>query len=220
MSTRTVKGKSSYITVVDEPVPFQYEWTPDCMAKPTACVTMPNTIGRAERIIDLENLYCKKANSLVPKQGTEQKKEDPMYTEVNLNTTTTNLPAVQTRYLLDRVDNVRFIKEASPDLRKAFNLEDDDRPKTQKDFEARLAAGQYVINWPKNLDEEDDDYGYFDPLEHFRWRDPSKKEDYVGFEAARKAISTEAQKVKDTVMVSAPVDGLAALREFQSKTFH
>ena len=119
------------------------------------------------------------------------------------------------KYLATRIDDVIFDKKL--ELKKTFGLTDDKSPETFTDFLARIQAGKYV--YP----EEKKDKPRFDTwsiVAGIRWRDPAVKEDMEGYEAAKVLLKAAAQDALDVIRVSSEADGLAALKDFQSKTFH
>ena len=115
-------------------------------------------------------------------------------------------------YLDVRLANL--VNQKDNALTKAFGLRDDDRPGTAKELIDRITSGKYVVP------EERMDTSNYDPIRYFRWRDPSVKEDYAGYDAAMKNMGAAKTDVEDAINVKTKEEALAALKDFESKTFH
>jgi len=139
-------------------------------------------------------------------------KETTMYLD-----TRASLDMQKKQYLLNRLDN-EHRKMVAP-LSKTFGLSDDTPPKTPSELVERIQAGKFVI--PSEEDQKKRRYyGPEDAIYSFRWRDPAAKEDQAGYEAAEKALTTAYTEAKDAIMIKSDEDGLKALEDFKSKTFH
>lgn len=99
-------------------------------------------------------------------------------------------------------------------LQKDFGLVDDERPTTAKELIARITEGKFQVSEDKM---ERDSYS---PIDYFRWRDPSVKEDKAGYDTAINTMKAAKTEVEDTIMVGTPSDALTALKAFEGKTFH
>lgn len=120
-------------------------------------------------------------------------------------------------HLLERAGTASY--EKREEMRQAFGLIDDDEPVTLKDFFTRIKDGKYVIPTDeKELNREFWDTGRL--LEEITWRDPARKEDEAGFNAANDLLTKALNDVSDEIIVKAPDQGLESLRAFQVKTFH
>lgn len=115
------------------------------------------------------------------------------------------------RHMDNRLYGIKSVKREA--LKTQFGLTDDAHPASFTELAARLKAGMFTL--PTD-DGEFDRYDIFDSL---RWRDPAKKEDRPGFDAADKLMQAAATKVKDAIWVKTnPEDALAALEAFESST--
>ena len=87
---------------------------------------------------------------------------------------------------------------------KAFRFYDDNAPTTAKEAVERILAGKYILPEAKN------DYG----ITHIRWRDPNKKEDLEGHEAASKVLLKLYLQSKDYIMIGDPQKAYEAVAFF------
>lgn len=132
-------------------------------------------------------------------------KEDTMATE------TDTYKARQ--YLDGRLHNAKYPKRDA--LKQQYGLMDDDSPKTYAEVAERIKAGLFTL--PSN----EENFDSYEMFEYLRWRDPAKKEDRPGFDAAEKKLDAAATAVKDAIWVKAnPEDALAALNAFEAATFN
>lgn len=115
-------------------------------------------------------------------------------------------------HLQQRLYNMANAKENN--FTKVFGLVDDVRPITPKDLIQRITDGKYIV--ASDMMEKED----CEPLRRFKWRDPSVKEDRVGWIDAMKNMNAAKTEVEDAIMVGTPTDALTALKAFESKTFH
>lgn len=123
----------------------------------------------------------------------------------------------QRKYLQRRLEDIYYMKERP--LFAAFGLTDDEAPTTPKELKARIADGKFtIIGLPKDDEDEDDFddcfYGSWSRL--IRWRDPAKKADQDGYEAARKALKNEYQKAMDTIKIDDVKAGLEAVKALEA----
>ena len=116
-------------------------------------------------------------------------------------------------YLNNRAHNVKtkkFQEEVN------FFLPETPAPKNVKELRDAVANGWITVS-----DEYDGDkslsYGW---MNYILYRDPSKPHDKKGYDAAIVSIKTDFTKAQDAIMVLPAADGLKALNEFESKTYH
>lgn len=107
-----------------------------------------------------------------------------------------------------------FANEKESVLRKAYGLQDDERPKTPREFLDRVTQGKFVIsdeNMNKNI------YYFEDAV---RWRDPSVKKDEAGFKLAATKVEDARTDSLDEIMVKTPEQGLDILKAFKATAFN
>jgi len=115
-------------------------------------------------------------------------------------------------HLTERLSIATHDKKAA--ARKAFGLENDDRPRTPQSFIDRILAGKFVIP------EDRKTQNTYDPTDYIIWRDPAIKKDEVGYQIAEKAIEVASDDVMDIIIVKGNEAGLEAVNAFKAKTFH
>ena len=155
----------------------------------------------------------------VPKYGYSCKQEEgnnPMnYATATVQAATTETQD-QRKYLTRRLDEVFYEKERP--LYAAFGLTDDEPPSTPKELKARIADGKFtIVGLPKDDDEDEDEmyfYGGWSRL--IRWRDPAKKADQDGYDAARKELKAKYQEALDTIKIDEPKAGLDAVKALEA----
>lgn len=157
---------------------------------------------------------CKEApvQSPYPNLGKKKKQETDMTTiamNVQAAMPQDSTADNQRRYLLDRLDSIRWNKRHA--MEKAFGLEDDDYPQTAEDFLKRIKDGRF------KLSEENRYCRTFH--DRVRWRDPETKEDTEGFEAAKKVMDESVTAAKDQILIMDPKDGLLAMQTFEASEF-
>lgn len=136
---------------------------------------------------------------------------------VNAGTTETQ---DQRKYLTQRLETIYYKLEAP--LYSQFGLTDDDAPTSPKELAQRIKDGKFVIKGLKDKsesDEFDDDsyfHGYWTSL--LRWRDPAKKADAAGYEAAIKELKDLRQKTLDIIKIDEPKAGLDAIKALEAWT--
>jgi len=120
----------------------------------------------------------------------------------------------QRKYLEKRLQCVFYEKEAP--LYADFGLGDDDPPRTPKELEDRIKAGKFIVKGKKTdgLD-ADDDFYYGNWSNLIRWRDPAKKADQDGYEAARTALSNARQEALDIIKIKDVEAGLEAVKALE-----
>lgn len=142
-----------------------------------------------------------------------QKKEKDMYNNITLNPTEKFDPIETAQdHLIERLSTATETKISA--ARKAFGLENDERPRTPQGFVDRILAGKFVI--PEDRKTQ---YAY-DPTDYIVWRDPSIKKDEPGFTTAANAINTASDDVMDILIVKGAEAGLAAINEFKTRTIN
>lgn len=146
---------------------------------------------------------------------------------MNINTNAPNAELVKRDFLQTQVWAIRNRKIG--EANKHFHIEDDERPKTMKEFLARIKDGKFTV--PKyimdpedvDIDEDEDDCSMFDrfyPTSYIKWRDPKKPADHKGLKAVTEKINLAVQKTEREVMVLEMDKALKALETFESQTFH
>jgi hypothetical protein len=115
-------------------------------------------------------------------------------------------------HLTERLSNAANAKVSA--ARRAFGLENDDRPRTPQSFIDRILAGKFVIP------EDRKNHNTYDPTDHIIWRDPAIKKDEDGYAAAKTAIDAASDDVMDIIIVKGNEAGLEAVNAFKAKTFH
>lgn len=122
-----------------------------------------------------------------------------------------NNPMVRRKayYLSNRIENIFDVKKR--ELQKQFGLVDDSEPISPQDMVDRIKTGKYIIEEKKKY------YGWSDGL---RWRDPSRKEDQAGFDAANSAMQIAFRDALDTIkIISDEQARLKALKDFEAWTY-
>lgn len=149
--------------------------------------------------------------------GKQKEGNNPMnYATATVHAATTETQD-QRKYLQRRLEDIYYQKERP--LYVTFGLTDDEAPTTPKELKARIADGKFVIiGLPKDDEDEDDFddcyYGGWSRL--IRWRDPAKKADQDGYDAARKALKAEYQKAMDTIKIDDVKAGLEAVKALEA----
>ena len=122
----------------------------------------------------------------------------------------------QRKYLTRRLDDIYYALERP--LFATFGLTDDPAPTTPKELKARIADGKFTIIGTKDgdEDEDEDDFWYGGWSRMIRWRDPAKKADQDGYDAARKDLKAEYQKALDTIKIDDVKAGLDAIKALEA----
>ncbi len=133
---------------------------------------------------------------------------------MNYASASISTPATETqdqrKYLAQRLESV-YCDKRDP-LESEFGLVDDDAPQSLTELKARIADGKFTFR------EEKDIRPYFYWTEMLRWRDPAKKADQEGFDAAKKALKAERQKALDIIKIDEPKAGLEAIKALEAWT--
>lgn len=143
---------------------------------------------------------------------------------VNVHDNTITDISKQREYLESRARNIFYTK--ADEIPKLFNLTDDDPPKDTEEMIERIKEGKYAL-LPKRdpnsrrYEDEYNDWGdYVGLSRRIKWKDPTKVADQEGADKAQDALRVDFTKVKDIIMVKDAEAGLAAVQEFESKTYH
>src|SRR5678810_1139982 len=120
----------------------------------------------------------------------------------------------QRYHLRNRLYNIYAEKEC--ELGEAFNLVDDDAPRTPREMRERINKGLFVINGEDKA--PDAPFTWIGAT--LQWRDPQKPADLAGYEAALDKARDARTKTMDDITILDPKDGLNSLREFEQATFH
>lgn len=148
--------------------------------------------------------------------GKQKEGNNPMNYATATVTAATTETQDQRKYLARRLDDIYYGLERP--LFATFGLTDDEAPSTPKELKARIADGKFtIIGLPKDdEDEDEDDFFYGGWSRMIRWRDPAKKLDRDGYDAARKELKAEYQKALDTIKIDEPKAGLDAVKAFEA----
>ena len=119
----------------------------------------------------------------------------------------------QRKYLGKRIEEVYYEKRGP--LEATFGLNDDEAPRDPKELKDRLDSGKYII---RGLDKDADCYRYFHASELIQWRDPARKADQDGFEAARKALKAVRQEAVDVAKLKSIDEGFEQLKKLEAWT--
>lgn len=149
---------------------------------------------------------CKKAFSFGCKQ---EEGNNPMnYATATVQAATTETQD-QRKYLEKRLQEVYHDKRDN--LEAHFGIIDDDAPNGPAELAERLKDGKYTLR-------TGDRYQYWHWTELIQWRHPDRKQDFEGFEAAKKDLQSLRQKSLDTIKiddVKACLDAVKALEAWE-----
>lgn len=138
--------------------------------------------------------------------------EDDLYeekeTDMKMNDAT--LEADKVRYLLNRLESEHFSKNGV--LLKMFGMEDDNFPSSPRELLDRIERKQFVI--PE--DKMDSEVG--NPIYLFKWCDPNKERDFVGYKAAFEELDVIFQDYYDQIKVKGSDAGLDILNSLKNWT--
>ena len=116
----------------------------------------------------------------------------------------------QRSYLEQRLYDV-YCTKRDP-LQATFGLQDDAAPATPEELNQRIKDGKFII---RGLDGKKDMRFYY-WTDMFQWRDPSRKADVEGYEAAKADLKSKRQDALDTIKIDTPAAGLAALKALEA----
>jgi hypothetical protein len=142
------------------------------------------------------------------KQETQTKQDcDTMYISEH-----TPIEVQQRQRLAERLYTV--YREKTADLRRLYGLDDDVLPRTANEFIQRIKDGKFVIR------EDRGDKDTSSPTQYISFRDPAKKRDELGYNAAAKKLDEALASAKDEIMILPVEQGLKTLQGFQAKVFN
>lgn len=195
------------------------------------------TLAQEHAIYEAEKMYntidcCKPAsvpvpklcNESVPKKKQQEKKMYDLY-EAEMTPTITTPDERKANFLACQLDNAVCRKRG--ELYVAFKMEGTPPPKSPKEFVDYIKAGKF--EFAKNYlnddgswrDETKTPYWYSNRfMDYVSWNDPEKAADFAGYEAAVDKVEADQKEVMRTITIGTPAEGLAALKDFESKTFH
>lgn len=141
-------------------------------------------------------------------------KESSMESDMNYNTTTTtDYGFAETRkYLLNRLSLLEGEKYGEAE---AKYLPTTKPPKNGKELREYIANGWIVTKVP-----DDTQFNWDSPLHYMEFQDPSKPRDQDAYEKATGLIAKGKIEAKDAIMVLPQAEGLAALKAFETTTYH
>lgn len=151
-------------------------------------------------------------------------KEKKMYNDLELGINEQTSDERKAQYLIDQLWNAESAK--STDLYHAFHMAGPSEPKSPKEFMDRIKAGQFKFVKDYLNDDgtfRDPDNRYFDwysPKRYFTWDIPGETPDPKGHETAQGELRLAKTKAERTITISTPDEGLKALQDFESQTFH
>lgn len=155
--------------------------------------------------LDFKELVC------YPAPIAKKKKEEDMYTTLNVQTVATadTTERSQRDHLLNRIFKEFCSKDVQ--MRRDFWLDEMKEPQTAAEAVQRIKDGLFELPG-----DDDFDGGYTS----IRWRDPSKKADLAGYKAALEKMKTARQDAEDEITILAPEKGLETLRRFCEMQFN
>lgn len=182
--------------------------------KPTP-ITTPFTIsGYVSSMVCIDDFGTLNPRALGYKTNKEEG-NNPMYMSKD-----TPIDLQQKTYLNDRARNVFY--SLIEKLNKQFFISDEDAPKTLADLKDRIANGKFIIGsddgemiGANDWDDEENKPSW-NIYSAIRWRDPAKKADFKGKEAAVNELSKKHTATKDQIMIGTPADGLKALQDLEA----
>lgn len=146
-------------------------------------------------------------SSVEYRMSTVQQEKSSLSSDQETENTMYNLDQLQLEHFTHRLSRIKSEKHS--ELKRKFGLEDDDAPRSAEEIVARITAGKFII-LPKELDQYTSSR-----FARFQWRDPSVKEDRVGYEAADKDLDAAYALAKDAVF-TAPADAAKVVQAFES----
>lgn len=196
-----VMGKSEARKVKLEMIKFMKSWSdlavfPSEQAIPCKKACPPAPKVQIHSLVDLvDERFAMVDNSVA-------RKEQEMRTEAD----------VKRDYLYGRLSMIE--EKQYVDARRRFGLLDDEYPDKVEDLIKRIQDGKFVI---RKGYENARVYAWEEAI---RFRDPAKAEDQAGYDLVEQQIDKDARDVRDTVTIADPVEGLAAVKAFEAKTYH
>lgn len=120
----------------------------------------------------------------------------------------------QRKYLEKRLDQLFYAKDEP--LYRHFGLDDDAAPHSPVEFKKRIDEGKFQIRGVDFDQEHAARYDHWHWTDLIAWRDPAKKADRDGYDAARKDLREKKQKTLDIIKIDEPKAGLEALKAFEA----
>jgi hypothetical protein len=161
------------------------------------------------------------------KEAVPKKKEKTMcYDDFDdcICETNTRTPEQQkAAWLINELDRAFGTKDR--ELNKTFRMNGAPGPTTLEEFLQRMKDGKYTIE--KNYLNDDgtirknSNYSMWNGLyTYINWETPETAPDHAGYKAASEKLSAAFKDAQRIIQIDTPMNGLAALKEFESKTFH
>lgn len=120
----------------------------------------------------------------------------------------------QRKYLEKRLDQLFYAKDEP--LYRHFGLDDDAAPYSPVEFKKRIDEGKFQIRGVDFDQEHAARYDHWHWTDLIAWRDPAKKADRDGYDAARKDLREKKQNTLDIIKIDDPKAGLEALKAFEA----
>lgn len=139
---------------------------------------------------------------------------------MNYASASISAPATETqdqrRYLERRLQEVYADKRDG--LESKFGLTDDDTPVGPAEVAKRIADGKFIIRGTGDDAKNATRYTYWSLGDLIQWRDPAKKADQAGFDAARLDLKAKRQEALDAIKIDEPKAGLDAIKALEAWT--
>lgn len=143
--------------------------------------------------------------------GFKQEGITPMnYASASVTTAPTETET-QRKYLEKRLYEVYHDKREP--LEAKFGLTDDPYPQDGKDLAQRIKDGKFII---RGVDTDEQIPSYYGTYDLIRWRDPAKKADQEGFDAAKADLKEKRQAALDTIKIDDVKAGLEAVKSLET----
>lgn len=143
-----------------------------------------------------------------------QEGNNPMnYASASISTPSTETQD-QRKYLEKRL-SATYAELRDP-LEAFFGLIDDTPPQSPKEFAERIAEGKFKIRGTGDDEKNATSYRYWDIGSLMIWRDPAKKSDQDGFDAARADLKAKRQAALDIIKIDEPKAGLEAVKALEA----
>ena len=144
----------------------------------------------------------------------KQEEENLMnYASASISTPATEAQD-QRKYLERRLGEV--YNDRREGLEAKFGLTDDNSPVGPTELAERIAAGKFIIRGTGDDAKNAERYRYWSAYDLIQWRDPAKKADQDGFDAARKDLKAKRQAALDTIKIDDPKAGLDAIKALEA----
>lgn len=187
---------SNAITYIDKPTPVYFD----------TCVSEAQTPAKKLTLKKKENTMC----------------YDDFDCDCDIANTTTPEER-KAQYLNYQLGTAYGAKEH--ELRKAFRMNGTPAPETVEDFFNRIKTGKFSI--PKKWLNDDGTirkntgFSQYNGIHYaIDWDTPETAPDLEGYATASDKLSAAYKDTQRIIQIDTPMNGLAALKEFESKTFH